>query len=330
MKTQDIYIGNCSKNGIYHYEFKNGELRKEFFTKDFARCTYLCTSRKNLYSVVELQKTDKETQGYVLAYKKENKRLKNIDKKISYGQGPCHIEINEKMKMLYVSNYIDGYLTIFKLNKDGTIGNKIYSHIENKEKSHLHCVKALMKQGFFFVVDLGANVLIAYEIINEDIKEISRIQFEQGTEPRHIAINKDKIYIISEKSCKIYIIKFKEKELNIIGEVSILPNDIKKQENYTGCAIKISKDLKFLYASIREHNSISIYKIKKDNLEMIQNISCEGKIPRDLELDKTGKYLLVANQDSNDVAIFKRNKRTGKIAYIRKKVMESPTCIIVE
>lgn len=190
--------------------------------------------------------------------------------------------------------------------------------------------KNIYKTGIFFVVDLGEDVLIAYEIINDNIKEVSRVKFEEGTEPRHIAINKDKIYVVSEKSCEIYIIKFKEKRLSIINKVSILPKNIKQEENYTGCAIKIRKDLRYLYVTIREHNSISIYKINKNKLKMIQNISCEGNTPRDLELDKTGKYLLVANQDSNEVAIFKRNRITGKIIYQSKEKMDLPTCVIVE
>lgn len=190
--------------------------------------------------------------------------------------------------------------------------------------------KNIYETGIFFVVDLGEDVLIAYEIINENIKEISRVKFEEGTEPRHIAIGKDNIYVVSEKSCEIYIIKFREKELRIIDKVSILPKDTKQEENHTGCAIKISKNLKYLYVSVRGHNSISIYKMNKNKLRMIQNISCEGNTPRDLELDKTGKYLLVANQDSNEIAIFKRNRITGKIIYQRKEEMDLPTCVIVE
>lgn len=180
------------------------------------------------------------------------------------------------------------------------------------------------------MVDLGVNLIIAYEIIGDIVKEVSRIQLENNTEPRHIVVNNDLIYLISEKSCEIYIIKFKNKKLSIINKFSILPSNIEKRANYTGCAIKISKNHRFLYATIRGYNCINIYRVIKNDLRLIQNISCYGNTPRDLCLDKAEKYLLVANQDSNQVAIFKRNMITGKIKFLENGKMELPTCIIIE
>lgn len=328
MKKQDVYIGSASKQGIYYYKFKKGKLKKEKQIKDFQRCTFLNTTKNNLYSVIEIAGTEEEKYGYIIVYDK--KTLKLIDKKPSYGQGPCHIEIDDNNKLLFISNYINGYLTIFKINEDGTIGKKIYSHVENEEKSHLHCVKVSTNNRFFFVVDLGVNLIIAYEIIGDIVKEVSRIQLENNTEPRHIVVNNDLIYLISEKSCEIYIIKFKNKKLSIINKFSILPSNIEKRANYTGCAIKISKNHRFLYATIRGYNCINIYRVIKNDLRLIQNISCYGNTPRDLCLDKAEKYLLVANQDSNQVAIFKRNMITGKIKFLENGKMELPTCIIIE
>lgn len=330
MKQCGVFIGNTSKNGIYYYKFKKGSLIKQYETKDFERCTYLTNSKGYIYSVIEVSDVENDQCGYILSYKKNKDKLKNINKKSSYGKGPCHIEISKNNKLLYVSNYIDGYITIFKINDDGTIGNMIYSHVENKKDSHLHCIKQTIDGRFFFVSDLGADLIIAYEVENEEIKEVSRIKFEKDTQPRHLAVSKDKIFVITERSCRLYILKFIDKRLEIIDSISILPKEKKKLDNYTGCAIKISKDYKFIYLTIREDNSISVYKIKDNFIELIQNISCEGDLPRDLEIDKEGKYILVANQSSNEIAIFERNKITGKIKYKSKEDVNSPTCIIFE
>lgn len=326
MKQQDIFIGNTSDNGIYCYQFQKGKLTKKYATKDFGRCTYLTQNNDYLYSVIEVSAIENNNDGYVLAYKKDKNQLINIDKKTSYGQGPCHIEIDNQQKMLFISNYTNGYLTIMQLNNDGTIADKLYCHREDEQISHLHCVKASAK--FFFAVDLGKDVVIAYEIKNDSFEEVSRVQLEEGTEPRHLVMNKNILYVITEKSCKIYILKFENKKLSILNVVSILPEGVQRKSNYTGCAIKISKNLKNIYATIRGHNSISVFRTQKETIKMIQNISCGGDLPRDIELDKFQKYILVANQESNDVSIFKRNKFTGKIVYKGKETVELPTCII--
>lgn len=329
MKTQDVYIGNTSTNGIYKYKFKNGELIKadreeNSQTKVFERCTYLALNKKHLYSVVEKE------DGIIVEYQREQNGLKYIEKNLSYGKGPCHIEIAPKNNLLFVSNYIDGYYTIFKINSNGVIGNPIYHKIENKKKSHAHCIKVASNGKFFCVVDLGADLLIVYEIKNNIIKEVDRLKFKNNTEPRHIAICKNIIYLITEKSCELYTIRFKNNKLEILDVKSLLPQNIKIKDNYTGCAIKVTKDFKNIYTTIRGHNSISVFKIKNNKIEMVQNKNCGGDLPRDLELDKTENYVLVANSDDNKISIFRRDKKSGKLEFKNSEETESPTCVAID
>ena len=329
MKTQDVYIGNTSTNGICKYKFKNGELIKadreeNSQTKVFERCTYLALNKKHLYSVVEKE------DGIIVEYQREQNGLKYIEKNLSYGKGPCHIEIAPKNNLLFVSNYIDGYYTIFKINSNGVIGNPIYHKIENKKKSHAHCIKVASNGKFFCVVDLGADLLIVYEIKNNIIKEVDRLKFKNNTEPRHIAICKNIIYLITEKSCELYTIRFKNNKLEILDVKSLLPQNIKIKDNYTGCAIKVTKDFKNIYTTIRGHNSISVFKIKNNKIEMVQNINCGGDLPRDLELDKTENYVLVANSDDNKISIFRRDKKSGKLEFKNSEETESPTCVAID
>ena len=329
MKTQDVYIGNTSTNGIYKYKFKNGELIKvdseeKSQTRVFERCTYLALNKKYLYSVVEKE------DGIIVEYQREQNGLKYIEKNLSYGKGPCHIEIAPKNNLLFVSNYIDGYYTIFKINSNGVIGNPIYHKIENKKKSHAHCIKVASNGKFFCVVDLGADLLIVYEIKNNIIKEVDRLKFKNNTEPRHIAICKNIIYLITEKSCELYTIRFKNNKLEILDVKSLLPQNIKIKDNYTGCAIKVTKDFKNIYTTIRGHNSISVFKIKNNKIEMVQNINCGGDLPRDLELDKTENYVLVANSDDNKISIFRRDKKSGKLEFKNNEETESPTCVAID
>lgn len=329
MKEQNVFIGNTSDEGIYYCKFKNGKLIKKYSTNDFERCTYLIDNETHLYSVIEVSDKNNCQNGYILAYEKNNDKLINIDKKSSYGQGPCHVEISNQKKLLFISNYKDGCLVIMKLNEDGSIGKRIYSHIEDNQKSHLHCIKASIYDEYFFAIDLGKDLIIAYSIKDNRISEVSKLELKKGTEPRHLVVSKDRIYVITEKSCELYILEFKDEKLRIIDSVSILPKYVQKKPDYTGCAIKISKDFKTIYTTVRGHNSISIFKINKKSVKMIQNISCRGNLPRDLSLDKHERYILIANQDSNEISIF-RKKLTGKLSYKCKTTVKSPTCILIE
>jgi 6-phosphogluconolactonase len=45
-----------------------------------------------------------------------------------------------------------------------------------------------------------------------------------------------------------------------------------------------------------------------------------GKTPRSIAIDPTGKYLLAGNQESNEIIIFNRDKKTGMLTPTEKKI----------
>ena len=53
-----------------------------------------------------------------------------------------------------------------------------------------------------------------------------------------------------------------------------------------------------------------------------------GKAPRNFSIDPSGNYLLVANQDSDNVIVFKRNKTTGLLTDTGNKIeVGNPVCL---
>ena len=327
MRKQIIYVGNCSNKGLFKYKFTNGKLKFSTNTNDFERCTYLAKDKKNIYGVLEVCDENNKGNGYIVSYTDNKGKITNTCKKSSYGKGPCHISINKNKDMLFVSNYQDGNFVIYSLNND-SIGEVIYQDLIDPQKSHVH-YSQMLDGNYLVMVDLGTSTIIIYNI-NDKMKEVTRLTLGNNIQPRHLVINKNLIYVVTEITCQLYVLIFQDEELKILNKYNLLPQDEKIKDNYTGCAIKISKNKKFIYVSIREHDSISVFKCIESTLKLIQNIKCNGEIPRDIELDKFERYLLVANQNSNNISIFKRNKITGKLRFSNKIDVESPTCIITK
>ncbi|MEO6850107.1 MAG: beta-propeller fold lactonase family protein, partial [Mucilaginibacter sp.] len=96
-------------------------------------------------------------------------------------------------------------------------------------------------------------------------------------------------------------------------------------------AIHISPDGKFLYASNRHDASgLVIYAIDQvtGQLTLVGHQPTYGKDPRDFAIDPSGNYLLVANQGSNNILVFKIDKATGKLSLLRIKIdIGSPVCL---
>ena len=68
---------------------------------------------------------------------------------------------------------------------------------------------------------------------------------------------------------------------------------------------------------------------KTGALTPIARSNCGGKIPRSFTLDPTERWMLVANQNSNNISVFARNPETGDLAEQGKSfLVPAPMCIL--
>ena len=60
----------------------------------------------------------------------------------------------------------------------------------------------------------------------------------------------------------------------------------------------------------------------------MENQSTRGKTPRNFGIDPTGKYLIAANQDSDTLAVFRIDSKTGKLEAIGDTISApKPVCV---
>ena len=80
--------------------------------------------------------------------------------------------------------------------------------------------------------------------------------------------------------------------------------------------IRFRPDGKFIYATIRGHDSVSVFAAgaHSGKLTFVQNISAGGKVPRGLGIDPTGRWLITANQKSDNAVEFQIDAATGRLS----------------
>ena len=72
--------------------------------------------------------------------------------------------------------------------------------------------------------------------------------------------------------------------------------------------------------SNRGHQSIAVYKVHqkgghRGELTCVGYFHTRGETPRHFQFDASGQYLLVANQDTDSLAVFNFNLSSGEIKY---------------
>ena len=333
-----IYVGTFTSEesaGIYSYQFNTdtGELTNKTLAAPSDSPNFITYSPDRKYIYAVNRAADKTKPDFVSAFKVNNNGLLTaINTVDSKGDGPCHIAVNKKGTKAAVSNYGSGTVSVYNLNKDGSLNEaaQVFDHNSETEKSHAH--SAQFSKNNLFVSDLGRNGLYQYQLKGDtyQLETTAVVKMENNPGPRHFAISKNKkfIYIINEYGNSIVSVKNTKKGFKQIDFDSTL------DDNYEGksfCAdIHLSKDERFIYGTNRGENSIAVFKRNKKTgtIDKIQNISVHGDWPRNFTLDPTGKFLLVANRRSSNISVYSINTDNGKLTYLQDYKIDTPVSLL--
>lgn len=343
--AQDNYllVGTYTKGkseGVYVYKFNSADASySEVSHIKTSNPSFLAISpnEKYVYAVNENSDTAHFAGGITsFSFNKANGTLTKLNEQPSYGNDPCYITVDKTGKWVIVGNYTSGTLAVLPVRADGSLdtATTFIQHqgygvnSERQEGPHVHCTILSSDNKYLFVADLGIDKIMIYAFDDKTGKLTPAAdpyeETEPGTGPRHFTFspNKKFAYLIQELSGGISVYRY-----NGNGELSLVQNTSALPPEYMGtpgsAEIMVSPDGKFLYASNRgETNTIAIFKIdpKTGQVYLIDHVPSGGNTPRNFNFDPSGNYLLVANQNSDNVVIFKRDKKTGLLINTGKTI----------
>jgi len=241
------------------------------------------------------------------------------------------------------ANYTGGSVALLRLDKSGKLTNPLfvdqhYGNGPNKARQaepHVH--SAFFEPGGdrIFVADLGIDQVSVYKIDNSGSKlikaSVPAVIMTPGSGPRHLAFHPTLkvLYVVNELMCTVSVIDLnKDGSFTTVQSVSALPSGYDKPNT---CAdIHISKDGRFLYASNRGFNSIAIFSVDPTSgkVTQIAQEPCRGDGPRNFTLSPDENYLLVANQNTQDIVAFRRDARSGKLEFSDQVKALKPVCLV--
>jgi len=287
---------------------------------------------KFLYAANSVKTFNGENAGAVSAFAidKVSGKLKLLNEKSSGGSGPCHVSVDATSKTLFAANYGGGSVKSISLNQDGSLsdgGNffQFHGHSANTNRQagpHAHFMTTDPSNRFALACDLGTDKVMIYKLTDGILtpNKNSFATVPSGSGARHLAFSRDGkfVYVINEMACTITAFAWDSKngKLNFVETISTLPSDVAVQNSFTAAEILVHPSGKFVYATIRGHDSVSVFAIDALNgkLTFVQNISAGGKVPRGLGIDPTGRWLITANQKSDNAVEFAIDAATGKLS----------------
>lgn len=349
-KTYDLLIGTYTtgdSKGIYVYRFytETGNLAYLNQVEGIDNPSYLCVASNNrfVYSVNEI---GADRKGSVSSFSFEPKvgKIALINKQASTGTGPCYISIDKDRSHVFVANYQSGALSVLPVNKDGSLSPVVQTiqdngHGANKDRQegpHVHTAVLSPDEKYLLYTDLGTDKLNIYRYRPSQDQPLNladpfSLSVSPGHGPRHIDFSPDKkfMYLMTEMGGIVYVYDYNGGKPKQLQTISLVP------DNFTGAIggadIHVSPDGNFLYCSNRgDANTVIVFAIDKEtgHLTLVQRVPSMGKTPRNFVIDPSGKFLLVANQNSDNIFVYRIDKNTGMLVLTNNKIsVGNPSCL---
>lgn len=347
------YFPTCDGEGISVLEFDEttGALSPLHITGGIDNPSYLTLDApgRTLYAVSEVFGWH---EGDVTAYRIDpaTGALAYLNKQPTRGSIAAHASVDATGKWLLVANYRIGEdgarapqaAVVYPIEADGGIGPAVCSVAHNgsgpnaarQECSHPHCAVPSPDNRFVLVADLGIDeiVVYAFDAATGQLSRASSVTSQPGAGPRHLVFSPSgsHVYVTNELNSTVsaYAWNAAEGRLTHLHTASSLPEG--GHPDNTCSDIGISADGRFLYAANRGHDSIAAFAISADGgiLTRIGDCPTGAPTPRQFTLDFTGRFILVANQNSNQVVVMARDPATGLLTDTghRGKV-GTPMCV---
>ncbi len=351
--AQTLYVGTYTASGksegiyICRFDPASGEITRLGVEKGVADPSFLTVDgkKKYLYAVNELVEYEGKKSGAVSAFAIDRKSggLQLINNQPSLGGAPCHVTVSKNGRFVLVANYLGGNVAVYPVRSDGGLGESVdlEQHVgtgpnkDRQEAPHAHSITLSPSNRFAFAADLGNDRLMNYAFDAETGKLETNPQqpffaAKPGAGPRHFAFHPNGrfAYLINELSLSVTGLIFDQKS-GVFTEIETVPVVEKPNSGSTCADVHVSPDGNFLYGSVRGHNEIAAFRIdpKNGKLSSLGNVSTGGRKPRNFAIEPSGNFLLVANQDSDNIVVF-RIGTDGRLTATGKSIdLPVPVCL---
>lgn len=302
-------------------------------------------TKKFLYSVSQIPGADGKQIGGVSAFAIDpaTGELTFLNAHSSEGAGPCHVSVDPAGKNVLVANYGGGSVASLHIGPDGKLApatSAIQHHgssvnPQRQTAPHAHSFNFDPQGRYAFAADLGLDQVLIYKVDTETGKLTPNdppfVKVAPGAGPRHFAFhpNGKNAYVINEigNTVTAFTYDADHGRLTEIQTISTLPADY-KQVSHTA-EVVVHPSGKYVYGSNRGHDSLAVYTVDPatGRLTLLEIVATGGREPRNFNVDPTGQFVLVGNQNDNTISVH-RVQPDGKLKLIRNDVpAPKPVCI---
>jgi 6-phosphogluconolactonase (cycloisomerase 2 family) len=265
------------------------------------------------------------------------------------GESACHVTVDADGRFAVVACYGDGRVLTYELDESGAIAarfegtqatdpyagddvvlaepfNGAAAAADRTSRAH---ASLQLPDGRIVTTDLGFDLVRTWHFEpGVGLVLEHETTLPAGSGPRHLARHPSgHIYVVTEYSIEVVVLApDAAARYQVVGATPATVGGAKTGD--AAAHITVSDTGDHVHATIRGSNRVAVLAVRDDGarLEPTADVDCGGAWPRHhLE---AGSVLLVANQLSDSIAVFRLDDRGVPSELLQSLETGSPTCLI--
>ncbi|MGK8486691.1 lactonase family protein [Nocardia asiatica] len=276
----------------------------------------------------------------IVAYRREDGRLRRVSVTDSGGIAPCHLRFVADPAgggAIYVANYYSGTTGRVPVAQDGTLGAVVVApqptsplgpEPARQDGSHTHATEAT-PWDTVLVTDLGRDRILEYDWQAPDAPALLHEHvMPPNSGPRHVAWSHGRLLVTGELDARLHVLERRDDYLVHIGAIPTGNPDASDERTYPS-HIEVHPDGHVAYVGNRSRETLGVFdlaEVAEGGLpRLVQEVPAGGQTPWHFVID-SGRLVLV-NMRSHGITTFPilDGGRLGNIDQIVET--KSPTCI---
>lgn len=319
-----------SKDGIFTGELnlRSGKIENFQRSPESLSASYIVKhpSKAVLYSIGG-SKNGSKISSWIIQKNGELNLQSELENRL---QGGAHINISPDGRWLAVAYYSSGISGVYSLDQDGKI-EAVFAEAQHSGSSvnperqtapHPHWAGFSEDSRFLYVPDLGTDHIWIYTLNNETktLDLVQKSATPKGAGPRHLAFHPGQpfAYVSDELQAQVsrYVHNPDNGKLTWVDSLASAEEaDPEIWRNVSD--IRVHTSGKFLYLVNRGFDYVSVFAINNVTGELtpVEREDIRGKISRNINLDPTGTWALVAGTGSDTLSVFKVSAENGSLDF---------------
>jgi 6-phosphogluconolactonase len=343
---QRVFVGSNTPDGILAFDWDpaTAGLTKVEVAAKLANVDWIVYSRdrKHIFAASEVESFNGRPTGEVASYRVADGKLTQISGQNSAAKGTCYVGLDHSGRVLLSADYGGGAAASFKITV-GKLSSAVWTEhykgsgpvSDRQEAAHAHFASFSPDNRFAYINDLGSDCIQIYKLNSEtaQLTGAGKWEAKAGSGPRtlHFHPNGTTAYCMNELASAIDVLEWNKADGSLKTQTRFELSPDRSKPTSTGCDTVITRDGRFVYFANRGDDFIYACSAdpKTGALTAIGKTPSGGTTPRNFVLDPTERWMLVANQNSSNIAVFARNPQTGVLAGEPKSYdCASPMCIL--